>query len=156
MSFPSKRYSLAESLKKARKFCAYQDRCHSEVRNKLYSFGLYKSEVEETLAQLITEGFLNEERFAKSFARGKHRYLGWGKIKVTQALKEKQIGDLLIKIALQEITEEEYLSTLRNLIEKKLTQLGKTIEDFETQQKLIKYALAKGYEYELVRKLLEF
>lgn len=101
-------------------YCKYQERCHSEVRNKLYELGLYKEDVEWHISNLISEGALNEERFAIAFACGKFRMKQWGKEKIRQQLKLRKISEYCIKKALAEIDGYEYEATLKKLVEKKL------------------------------------
>src|SRR6201996_8784258 len=92
--------SLEQALQKARHYCGYQERCHSEVKEKLYSFGLHKKEVEEALSTLIEENYLNEERFAIQYAGGHFRLKQWGKVKIRYELKQRQVSDYCIKKAL--------------------------------------------------------
>ncbi len=94
--------ALTKAKQKIAHYCAYQERCQQEVRSKLYQYGLYKNQVEETLAWLITEGYLNEERFAKTFAGGKFRVKKWGKLKIEQALKQKQLSSYCIRKGMAE------------------------------------------------------
>ena len=121
MAFPI--FTPEQSLQKIKQYCAYQERCHAEVRDKLYSFGLHKNEVEEIISTLITENYLNEERFAIHFAGGKFRMKQWGKIKIKQALKYKQVSDYCIKKALKEIDVDEYEKTFQKLTQQKLKSL---------------------------------
>src|SRR5882762_609956 len=97
------RLSQEQALQKAKHYCAYQERCHSEVKEKLYSFGLWKQEVETILSQLIEEGYLNEERFAIQFAGGKFRMKQWGRVKIKYELKQRQVSEYCVKKALKEI-----------------------------------------------------
>jgi len=133
---------------KAARYCAYQERCQKEVRNKLYTLGLNTPQVEELLAYFITEGFVNEERFARSFAGGKFRVKSWGKMKIIRQLKSREISDYCIEKALTEIGEEEYFTTLNNLISKRNDQ---GVEDvFVRRDGIAKYLINKGYEPDLV------
>src|SRR5690606_29368486 len=100
-------YSKEEALQKARHYCGYQERCHQEVKEKLYSFCLRKDEVEELLRTLIQENYLNEERFAIQFAGGKFRIKQWGKVKIQHALKQKQVSEYCIRKALASLDEED-------------------------------------------------
>lgn len=140
-----------QAKEKIERYCAYQERCHQEVRNKLYTYGLYRNEVDEMISNLITDGFLNEERFAKSFAGGKFRIKKWGRIKITHALEGKGVSQNCIRIALKEIDENDYATTLRTLLEEK-----KPLIDAENvyvlRDKLSKFAILKGYEPEIVWK----
>ena len=148
-----KKLDPSQALLKAQQYCAYQERSHKEVRDKLYSYGLYKKDVEEILTQLITSGFLNEERFAKAFAGGKFRMKKWGRKKIENELKLKGIGKRCIEIGLNEIDPSEYRKTLTDLIVKKGRQ---TTEDnpFKKKNKIAVFAIGKGYEPDLVWKTL--
>ena len=149
----AKRYTPQQSLLKARKYCAYQERCHEEVKTKLYSWGLHKNETEEIMSKLIEENFLNEERFAIAYAGGKFRVKKWGRVKVIQELKQRKISDYCIKQALKEIPEEKYLQTMRILKEKKQIAL-QSGNEFVQKAKTASYLIGKGYEQELVWALL--
>lgn len=138
-----------QALSKAEQFCAYQERSHKEVRTKLYSYGLYKKDVEDILTQLITSGFLNEERFAKAFAGGKFRMKKWGRNKIENELNHRDISKRCIQIGLKEIDESDYRKALLDLIKKK----NKTITEnnpFKRRNKLAVFVIGKGYEPELV------
>ena len=136
---------------KIQRYCAYQERSHQEVRNKLYEYGLYKNDVEESLSQLITDGYLNEERFAKAFAGGKFRMKKWGRIRIIHALEAKGVSANCIRIGLKEIDEPTYLSTLRQLLEEKLPHVDAE-NVFALRDKLSKYVIQKGYEPDIVWK----
>jgi len=120
-----KQLTREQALQKARHYCAYQERCHYEVKQKLYSFGLHKKEVEETLSGLIEEDYLNEERFAIQFAGGHFRMKQWGRVKIRYELKQKQVSEYCIKKALKEIAETDYREALEKLAAKK----WETLED---------------------------
>src|SRR6476661_294647 len=111
--FSSKRLTKGDALKKIKSFCSYQERSHKEVKDKLYSYGLYKVETEEIISTLIEENYLNEERFAKQFAGGKFRMKQWGRKKIIYELQQKQVNKVNIKTALKEIDEEQYLSVIK-------------------------------------------
>ena len=149
MAFPI--FTPEQSLQKIKQYCAYQERCHAEVRDKLYSFGLHKNEVEEIISTLITENYLNEERFAIHFAGGKFRMKQWGKIKIKQALKYKQVSDYCIKKALKEIDVDEYEKTFQKLTQQKLKSLKGEKNIFIKKRKLQDFLLQKGFETQLVR-----
>ena len=140
-----------QAKEKIQRYCAYQERSHQEVRNKLYEYGLYRNDVEESLSQLITDGYLNEERFAKAFAGGKFRMKKWGRIRIIHALEAKGVSANCIRIGLKEIDEPTYLSTLRQLIEEKLPHVDDE-NVFARRDKLSKYVIQKGYEPDLVWK----
>ena len=147
----NKCHSKDEALLKLQKYCAYQDRCHSEVRTKLISLKIYGGDLEDIITDLIAEDFLNEERFARSFARGKFRIKRWGRNKIKSELKFKRVSDYCIRKGLNEIDPEEYQNTLYNLIEKKDRTL-KSVNQYDRYQKLYKYVYGKGYEAELIKK----
>ena len=133
---------------KAGNYCAYQERTQQEVRDKLYGIGLYSDEVEQVLAELITENYVNEERFAKSFAGGKFRLKQWGKKKIVYALKQRNISPYCIEQALKEISDEEYERVITQLVERKSNQLQGDI--FIVKNKIARYLVGKGFENELV------
>lgn len=148
------RLTKEQALQKARHYCAYQERCHSEVKEKLYGFGLWKNEVEEALATLIEENYLNEERFAIQFAGGRFRMKQWGRIKIRYELKQKQVGDYCIKKALTSISEDDYTKTLEKLATDKWEDLkGET--GFTRQGKLQEYLVRKGYEMEAIWQVIK-
>ncbi len=139
----------AQAREKIRRYCAFQERSHQEVRNKLYEYGVYRSDIDEMLTDLITEGYLNEERFSKAFAGGKFRMKKWGRIKISHALESKGISPNCIRIGLKEIDETSYVNTLRELLEEKSRQIDKE-SIFVLRDRISKYAIQKGYEPEIV------
>lgn len=147
-------FSKEEALQKAKQYCAYQERCHSEVKEKLYSFGLHKKEVEESLSNLIEENYLNEERFAIQYAGGKFRIKQWGRVKIKYSLKQKQVSEYCIKKALAVINETEYNKTLQKLADQKLKTLKAEKNIFIKKRKLQDHLLQKGFEINLVRGLI--
>jgi regulatory protein len=149
-----KKPDKGEALIKARTFCNYRDRCHQEVRDKLYKMGLWKREVEEVMMQLMDEDPLNEERYARSFVRGYFSTKQWGKRKITYALRQKQIHDRLIQMAMSEIYEEDYTKTIDRLIEKKMGLL-KDGTALERRTKVMNYLVQKGYDYSDVKARLD-
>lgn len=144
-----------QALQKAKHYCGYQERCHSEVKEKLYSLGLYKREVEECLAQLIEENYLNEERFARQFAGGKFRMKQWGRIKIMYELKQKQVSDYCIKKGLKEIEEADYEKVLQKLALEKWSTVKTEPNVFIKLRKTQDYLLQKGYEHSLVKQTLQ-
>jgi regulatory protein len=139
-----------EALLKMQQFCAYQERCHSELRSKLIESGVYGDTLEHVIADLISENFLNEERFAKAFTGGKFRIKKWGRKKIVQELKAKKISDYSIRKALDsEINEEDYRTTLKEVLNKKAKLLTES-DPFKKNQKLAQYAIGRGFESELV------
>ena len=150
-----KRYiSKEDALKKLENYCAYQDRCHSEVRTKLLDLGIYGDDLEEIIVALISENFLNEERFAKSFARGKFRIKHWGRIRIQQELKFRKISAYCIKKAMEEIPDEDYLDILTQVIIKKKNSLPET-DPYKLKVKLIQYALSRGFEMPSIQKVID-
>lgn len=137
------------------KYCTYQERCHSEVRTKLLKMEIYGDKLEEIMSFLITEKFLNEERYAKAVARGKHRNNKWGRHKIIRLLKSKYVSEYCIQESLKEIEEDEYFEMLKQILSKqKESYLRKTFNDFQLRHKLSNYAAQKGYEYELINAAL--
>ena len=139
--------------RKIEHYCAYQERCQQEVRNKLYELGGYPNDIEQIIAELIEKNFLNEERFAKAFAGGKFRIKKWGKVKIISQLKFKQISAYCIKAALQQIDEDDYLQTLKMVLLKKNKNYA-AASPMQKQQ-LAKYAMQKGFEPDLTWKELK-
>ena len=144
------RISKEQALPKIKLYCAYQERCHSEVKEKLYSLGLYKKDVEELMAQLIEQNYLNEERFAVQYAGGKFRMNLWGKVKIKHALKQKQVSDYSIKKALKGIPDGDYKKTVEKLARQKLARLKSEKNIFIKKRKLQDHLLQKGYETDLI------
>lgn len=143
-----------EALEKLKHYCAYQERSHKEALKKLHELKVWGYDAEAIISTLIQEDYLNEERYACSFARGKFRMKQWGRNKIRFALKANQISAYCIKKAMQEIDEEEYLATLTSLAEKKYFHLKREQylrRKYKTRQHLIR----KGYEPGLVNQVLE-
>src|ERR1700709_1825318 len=115
------------ALTKAEHYCAYQERSQQEVRDKLYEWGMYPTGVENVIVQLIAGNFLNEERFANAYTRGKFNQKGWGRIKIKQGLKFKKVSDALIKKALLTINGDDYIQTLTKVLEKKAALLTEKV-----------------------------
>jgi len=147
------RLSKTAAKQKAEQYCVYQERAQEEVRNKLYQWGLYPNEVEEVIAELIMDNFLNEERFAMAYVSGKFKMKGWGRIKIKQGLKQKQVSPRLIKEAIQAIDAADYHTTLLSILEKKASVL-KEANPLKRKQKLLQHAMLKGYENDLVFDIL--
>ncbi len=142
-------FSIKEAVQKIEFFCAYQERCHEEVVAKLRSMKMDSDEIDQIMVHLIGENFINEERFACSFARGKHRIKHWGKIRITNELKFRNISQTLINAALKEITPEEYLETFHTWAERH----WETIREKNTlkkRKKFCDYILRRGFESNLV------
>ena len=138
-----------EVLIKAANFCAYQERTHKEVRNKLHELEIIGDESEVIITWLIENNYLNEERFARLFAGSKFRQKKWGRIKIRQELKMRGVSDYCLKAGMSEIDGDDYMVTLQEIIEKK----SKDIKDSNKliiKQKLVKFALSRGFENDLV------
>lgn len=150
-----KQLSPEQAYEKAKFYCAYQERSHKEVKEKLYSYGLYKAQAELLLSRLIEEGYLNEERFAIQFAGGKFRMKQWGKKKIEQGLKEKQVSAYCIKKAMAQIDDADYEKTLLKLAEQKWELLKGEKNIFVKMRKLQDHLLQKGYEYEWVSEMVK-
>lgn len=149
-----KKYNFTEALQRLRRYCAYQERCHQELKKKLWDWGFDAEDSGRVISQLIEEGFLNEERYAKAIAGGKFRVKGWGKRKITESLKQKGISSAyLLKTAMKEITEEDYENKLLQLLQKKRDSLKAETPPVR-RQKLVRYGLGKGYEQELIWRLV--
>lgn len=139
-----------KAIPKIRHYCAYQERTHQEVKEKLYGFGLRKTEVEEILAGLIEDDYLNEERFACQFTGGKFRLKKWGRVKIAYELKQRQVSTYNIKRALASIDESDYTATLQKLALEKWGTLEKE-SPLNRLAKTMNYLLQKGYEYPLAK-----
>lgn len=142
-----------EALNKAMKYCAYQERCQKEVRSKLFEIGANYNEIENIISDLIEQKFINEERFATSFARGKFYFKQWGKYKIRQELKSREISEYCIKKGMKEIDEQDYQNTLQKLIDKKSKEVG-GLKIAKNKQKVVLYLTGKGYESEDIWNLI--
>jgi regulatory protein len=150
----NEKVSLKEARLKLEHYCSYQERCHQEVVQKSYELGMKPNEVDAIVVHLLQNNFLNEERFARSFARGKHRIKSWGKIRIINELKQRHISPPNIKCALTEISEEEYQDVLNKLAERH----WETITERNPQKKKKKFCdflLRKGWESNLVYEKLK-
>jgi regulatory protein len=145
---------MEADILKLRYYCAYQERCHMEVREKCRELGLRGEDIENAIAHLVEDGFLNEERYAKAYAGGKFRMQQWGRKKISMMLKQKQISDYCIRKGLAEIDEEDYMQTLQQLAEKKY-QLLRSEQYLKRQYKTLQYLLQRGFEQELARAAIE-
>lgn len=141
-------------MEKLRHYCAYQERCHSEVKEKCRELGLYGDAADEAIAQLVQDNFLNEERYARAYAGGKFRMRQWGKKKISLMLKQKQVSDYCIRKGLSEIDGDEYDRVLRQLAEKKYASL-KEEQPVKRTWKTLQFLLQRGYEQDLSRGVIE-
>lgn len=146
-------YSFLEIKEKIEAWCAYRDRCHSEVRKKLKDLGADQEDTYALTAHLVENRFLDEQRFADSYISGKHKIKKWGRNKIVQQLKAKQVHENCIKSALKTIDENLYLENLKDLAERKWKEKSGTI--FQKKQKVTRYLYQKGYEFDLINFILE-
>ena len=142
-------YTVDEALKKLEYYCSYQERCHKDIEDKLFKMNMIPAAKEKIILHLLEPNFLNEERFAKSYARGKFRIKKWGKQRIVRELKFKGISKYNIDSALKEIPEEDYISTFNELAEKKFNSITE-INKYKKKKKLIDYLLYRGWESYLI------
>lgn len=142
-------FSIKEAIHKIEHYCAYQERCHEEVVQKLRSMKLDSEEIDTILVYLIKDNFLNESRFACSFARGKHRIKFWGKIRIVNELKFRKITQYNINLALKEISTEEYLNTFDTVAVRNWESIAEK-NVLKKRKKFCDYLLRKGFESNLV------
>ena len=151
-------YTVEEAKKRLERYCSYQDRCHKEVEQKLYEMRMIPEACELILLHLMDSDFLNEERFARSFARGKFNIKNWGKKRIILELKQRNISKYNINTALKEIDEDAYHNKLKFLALKKYELLSEP-NTFKKRQKLIDFLLRKGFEnylvYDVVREITQ-
>jgi regulatory protein len=148
------RLSKEQALQKIRHYCAYQERCHQEVKEKLYGFGLRREETDELISRLIEDSYLDEERFAIQFAGGKFRMKHWGRRKIEAELKARQVSSYCIRKGLAQIPEEDYQKTLAKLAADKHATLSGE-DAFVARAKTMSYLLQKGYEPELAARAID-
>lgn len=148
-----KKLTKEQAFQKLKHYCGYQERCHLEVRQKLYDLAIPKKEHDEIISMLITENYLNEERFAVAFASGRFRIKQWGRVKIKYELKQKEISEYCIKKALKQINEEEYIQILEKLAKEKYASL-KNEQYLVRKKKTVDHLLQKGYEAEKVNDLI--
>jgi regulatory protein len=146
--------SVQEAKQKLEYYCAYQERCHQEVANKLYELKMSLDEADAVIVHLIEHNFLNEERFACSFARGKHRIKSWGKIRIINELKFRKISTYNINKALKEFTESEYIETFEKLANHHWETIRET-NAIKKKKKFCVFMLRKGFESGLVYEKLK-
>jgi regulatory protein len=148
------KYSIQEAKVKLEAYCAYQERCHHEISQKLRDWGMYSEDSDALIANLIENNFLNEERFASAFVSGKFRIKRWGRIKIKQHLKQKYISNYSINKGLAEIDATDYLKTLDELAVSK-NALTKAKNKWDRLAKMQRYLQSKGYESDLIRETLK-
>ncbi len=157
ISDQKKRQNLTpnQALQKLKQYCAYQERCHSEVNEKSYEYGLNKDDIAYCISQLIEEDYLNEERFAIAYVGGKFRTKHWGKQKIQYQLRQKQISKYCIDKALALIDLDEYYAVAEQEFEKKLNTLKSERNHFTKKRKLTDYMQQHGFEFSLISELLK-
>ena len=141
-------------LQKTGHFCTYQERCSQDVEQKLRDWKVQTDKIDAIIDQLKEEGFIDDERFARSFVRGKFNINKWGRIKIGMELRGRNIPEAMVQEALEEIDEEDYLKTLRELILKKKQEI-KTGKNFTIREKIINFAAGKGFEFDLIALILK-
>jgi regulatory protein len=144
-------FTVDEIKRKLEQYCVYQDRCHKEVEQKMWEFSLIPEAKELILLSLMKDNFLNEERFSKSFARGKFRIKSWGKQRIVRELKFRDISAYNIKTALKEIDEDEYLKTIYRITENRNDVISEA-NIYKIKKKLIDFLMRKGFENDLIFK----
>ena len=150
---PGKTLTKEQALQKLRHYCGYQERCHFEVKEKLFALGVWKKDHDEIIASLIEDNYLSEERFAITYAGGKFRVKKWGRTRIRYELKQKQVSEYCIKKALQQIDEQVYHETLHRLAIEKYTAL-KSEQYLVRKKKTIDYLMQKGFEPALINEAL--
>lgn len=145
----NEKLTLAEAQLKLEYYCSYQERCHQETVQKCYDLGMKSDEIDTIIVHLLQNNFLNEERFARSFARGKYRIKSWGKVRIINELKFRQVSAPNIKLALTEIPEEEYEETFDKLAERHWHSLTER-KGQKKNKKFCDYLLRRGWESNLV------
>lgn len=153
MSKIAKYISKDEALSLLQKYCAYQDRCHQEVRTKLLSYKIYGEDLEDVITKLIQEKYLDELRYAKSFVRGKARIKKWGPVKIKQLLKQKEISDYCQRKAFEELDDSIFIENTKYWLERKSKDYHKET-DYIKKQKLLKFLISKGFEYPSVLEIV--
>lgn len=142
-----KSYTFEEIKQKLVNYCVYQDRCHAEVEQKMREFLLIDEAKEEIILYLLKENYLNEERFTRSYIRGKFYIKHWGKTKIKMNLKQKQISEKLINSCFDEIDDADYEKTIRKMFDDYYSkQTG--LKEYQKKTKTIKHLMSKGFEYE--------
>lgn len=138
-----------DALRRMERYCDYQDRCHQEVRRKLHALGIFGEAQDLLIGELLASGHLNEERYARSLARGKFRIKGWGRLRILRELRARQVSDYLCRKALEEIGEEEYRAFLQELLGREHSRLPTDLHPAARREALRTLALRRGFEPEL-------
>ncbi|WP_420388358.1 regulatory protein RecX [Roseivirga sp.] len=151
---PKRTYDRKTAKLKAADYCAYQERSQQQVRDKLYDYGLHQDDVEEVLTELIMEGFINEERFAKAFIGGKFRMKKWGKQKILQSLRPHRLSEYCIRKGMEEIDPDDYWNALREHAQRKYARLEGN-SAYVIKGKLTQHLYNKGFEADLIRDVVD-
>jgi len=149
-----KKFTPLQAKFKAESYCAYQERCQQEMRRKLSEWGVWGNDAEQILYHLISENFLNEERFAKAYAGGKFRTQHWGRTRIKRELKFREISEYCIKQAMKEIDDDDYIKVIELEAEKKMAQT-KLKTEWQKKQKVAQYLISRGFESDLVWTILK-
>ncbi len=149
------KYSYEMCLMKARAYCDKAERAHRDVRTKLVQWGLFSGDREKIISILIEEDLLNETRYAEAFANDKFRFNKWGIMKIEQALKAKGVSERNIRDALKRIDPRAYEETVREIAQKRLDrEAGKGLQNWQKEQKVMRYLLSRGFDSAIVKKVL--
>ncbi len=154
MTKPQKQISLKEIQLKIEQYCAYQDRCKFEVEQKLKSFHIPLEDINNIMDRLINEKFIDEIRYAQSYTRGSYRHKKWGRNKIKANLIAKKIDNKITNIAFNEIDTEEYNLMIFHELSKKWPSI-KANSDFDKKNKLIRFGISRGYEFDIISSFLE-
>jgi regulatory protein len=146
--------TLLEAQKKMEHYCAYQERCHKEVVKKLQELGMIPISVNTIVSKLVEDNYLNETRFAQSYARGKFRIKKWGKIRIRRELKARDLSDYNIKKGLEEIQDLDYNTTFLSLFEKRKKEVYENIPSVQ-KKKIISYMVYRGWELEKIYEAIQ-
>ena len=141
-----------EVLSKARRYCAYQERCVHDLKLKNYEWGLDREEFDKMIEELSEDNYLNEERYAEFYVRGKFNLKKWGKLKIRDGLYSKNIPEEIIEQSMLQIEDEQYVNVLKELLEKKEEQVK---NEKDQKAKLQRYLLSKGFEWEWISKVMK-
>ena len=144
-----KSITISEAKKNIEHYCAYQERCHKEVVNKLKDLGIIQNAIDVIVTDLIQNNYLNETRFAQSFARGKFKIKKWGKVKIHRELNKREISEYNIKMGMKEISDSDYEETFNKLLDKKLSELSH-LSEREQKRKVFNYLSYRGWEVEKI------
>jgi regulatory protein len=150
-SYSRGKTSPEKALQKLKHYCGYQERSHAEVKQKLYSLGIFRNEAEELISRLIEEDYLNEERFAVAYASGKSRNNGWGRIRIRHELEQKGVSNYCIRKALESLDESEYLAGFQRVADKKWHALQSEKDIFVKKSKWQQFLLQRGFEHSIIK-----